>query len=192
MTQNREYRFLSGPVEIRAVDGKPSILTGRAVVYNMWSDLIYGHFRERILPGAFDESLADGHDIIATIDHDARRLLGRTSSNTLRLRSGADGVDVENDFPDLTYARDLSVSIQRGDIRGMSFIFDVKDDSWETREGVPHRSVGKAEIYEVTWTGFPAYPDSEAGLRMACRSMAQKSLLNEMLRRRLELAERVM
>jgi HK97 family phage prohead protease len=176
MIEKREYRFLPGAVRVREVDGKPTLFTGRAVVYNSWSELIYGHFRERILPGTFDESLSDGHDIVATIDHDMHRLLGRTQSSTLRLQPGPEGVDVGVDYPDLSYARDLAVSIGRGDIRGMSFIFDILDDSWETIDGVPHRSVSKADIFEVTFTGFPAYPDTEAGMRAVKRAMECQSV----------------
>jgi uncharacterized protein len=182
-----EYRFLPGPVAMRDIDGKPTLFTGRAVVYNAWSDLIYGYFRERILPGAFDASISDGHDIIATIDHDAKKLLGRTSSGTLRLSLGDGGIDVENDFPDVSYARDLAVSIQRKDIRGMSFIFDVVTDEWSLQDGVKSRDVIKANIHEVTFTGQPAYPDTDAGMRMAMRSLRNA---NELMRRRLELAER--
>jgi HK97 family phage prohead protease len=160
-----ELRRTPGAVEVRAADGKPSEFTGRAVVYDQWSELLYGVFRERIAPGAFDDSLASGRDIYASIDHDPERLLGRTSAGTLTISPGKDGIDVSVPVADYSYARDLAVAIGRGDLRGMSFIFDVVDDAWETRDGVPHRTVRKADIYEVSWVYFPAYPQTDAGAR---------------------------
>lgn len=151
-------------VEVRAAgDGKT--LFGRAVEYNTVSELLYNTFREEIAPGAFDDSLKSGRDVYCSIDHDLNRLLGRLSANTLTLTPDERGIGVDCPVPAYSYAADLVVAIQRGDLRGMSFIFDVLDDKWEKRDGTPHRTVTKADLYEVSFVFFPAYTATEAGLR---------------------------
>jgi HK97 family phage prohead protease len=151
-------------VEIRA-DSEGKKFVGRAVVYNEPSNLIYGHFREEILPGAFDESLRSGRDVYCSIDHDMNRLLGRQSAGTLLLKPDERGIDVEVPIPDYSYAKDLALAIQRRDLTGMSFIFDVLDDDWSMKDGKRHRTVKKADLYEVAFVFFPAYPETEAGMR---------------------------
>ena len=197
LPQTIERRFC--PVEVRA-DGDGKILTGRAVEYSVPSELIYGHFREEIAPGAFDESLKSGRDVYCSIDHDMNRLLGRMSAGTLELKPDARGIGVECPIGAYSYAADLVVAIQRKDLRGMSFIFDVIDDKWEKRNGIPHRTVLKADLYEVAFVFFPAYQETSVGLRMAMpvagekRSIARAEEIGwreeiERCRRRLRLAE---
>lgn len=165
MTPTIEVRRM--PMEVRmSEDGKT--LYGRCVEYNSWSDLLFSQFRERILPGAFDESLANtARDVYCSFDHDRNKLLGRQSAGTLKLIPDERGIAVEVPAPPYSWAADLTASIQRGDLRGMSFIFDVLTDKWETKEGVPHRSVVKADLYEVSFVYFPAYSATEAGVRTA-------------------------
>lgn len=150
--------------EVRDVDGKPTLF-GRAIEYNQWSELIYGTFQERIMPGAFDKFLAGNPDVIACIDHDPARLLGRTSSATLSLVPDEQGIAVAVPMPETSYARDLAESIRRGDIRGMSFVFRCVTDQWHTVDSVRSRDVVEAELYEVSFVTFPAYPQTSAGVR---------------------------
>lgn len=163
--RNLELRFQPHPPAVRSEGGKPTLFTGTAVVYDQWSELLYGVFREKIAPGAFDASLASGRDLYASVDHDPTRVLGRQSSGTLRVNPGPAGIDVEVSIGEFSYARDLTVAIVRGDLRGMSFIFDVLDDTWEMKDGVPHRTVKKADIEEVSFVYFPAYPQTVAAAR---------------------------
>jgi HK97 family phage prohead protease len=156
----------TGRPQLRKSEDGPTMLIGRAVVYDSWSDLIWGHFRERFVPGSLTDSLKSGHDIICSIDHDETKLLARTSSGTLKLTETEQGVDVALPMPDVSYARDLIELINRGDVTGMSFIFDGLEDTWARgSDGVPERTVVKAEIYEVSFVGQPAYPATIAGLR---------------------------
>lgn len=173
---------VAGDVEVRELDGKRKQFVGRPIKWGHWSDMIGGAFRERFLPGAFDEHLATKPDVIASIDHDARRLLGRTASSTLTLRSDREGLYIECDGPDTSYAADLAVSVKRGDIRGMSFIFEAAQggDRWYTEDGERRRDVSKAKLYEVSFVVFPAYPTTEA----AMRSLAMADWKVEVERRR--------
>ncbi len=182
----RDQRIVTHLPEIREVGGQ-RMLCGRAVVYNQWSELL-GSFRERLLPGLFDKYLGTRPDIIACVDHDHSRLLGRSAAGTLKLIPGADGIDVEIPMPDLSYARDLAVSIGRGDIRGMSFYFDVKEDKWDRSNAVFARDVVEAEIYEVSFVVFPAYPQTEVALRSLTDDTARLTGRGLARERRLALA----
>lgn len=151
--------------EIR-LDPDGATFAGRAVVYDRPSDLIYGSFYETIQPGAFDESLRSGKiDVYCSIDHDANRILGKVSAGTLTLSPDDAGIGVECPVAEYSYAKDLQVAIQRGDISGMSFIFDVLDDEWSMKDGRKFRTVKKADLYEVSFVYFPAYSETTAGMR---------------------------
>jgi uncharacterized protein len=162
---SHEKRSRCVNAEVRDVSGKRTLF-GRPIVYNSPSEMIAGYFREILLPGCFAASLGDRtRDVIACVNHDPRQLLGRLAAGTLRLAEDADGVTVECPAPDTSYARDLIESVSRGDIRGMSFIFEVVSDAWSLSEGVRLRTVKKANLYEVSWVTDPAYPQTEAGVR---------------------------
>jgi phage head maturation protease len=50
----------------------------------------------------------------------------------------------------------------------MSFIFEELSDGDEWgrgADGVPERTVVKANLFEVSFVIFPAYPSTDAGLR---------------------------
>src|SRR5436190_5368915 len=88
--ENTELRFADPETTNR--------LVGYAAVYNSLSaDL--GGFKERIKPGAFRSSVTGGTDIRALVDHDASKILGRTSSGTLRLSEDQVGLRIEIDLP---------------------------------------------------------------------------------------------
>ncbi len=166
LPRTAEVRRLNTTCEVREVGGK-KYFTGRAVVYNEWSELLFNSFRERIAPGAFDEHLKTNPDIIATFDHDQRKVLGRVSAGTLKLTPVVQGIDVEVEVADYDYSRNLAIAIGRGDIRGMSFIFDVLQDVWTRAGDSPCRTVTKANIFETSFVYFPAYEQTEAGMRGA-------------------------
>ena len=71
--------------------------------------------------------------------------------------------------PDTTLGRDLLVSVERGDISGMSFGFWAKEETWNFDVEPCQRTVQKAELFEVTVTSIPAYPESS--VEIAKRSM---------------------
>lgn len=188
MRETRELRVLPCGVEMREHEGR-KLFVGRPIVYNSWSEMISGMFRERIVPGAFDECLRENPDIIACVDHNVSKLLGRTASGTLRLKNDEEGIYCEVDRPDTSYANDLAESIKRGDIRGMSFVFsvDVGGDRWGNEDGVKTRDVTKATLYEVSFVVFPAYPETEAAMRSLNQHIKQTLGIKQ---RRINLLER--
>lgn len=148
-------------VEVR-VDNDKRTLTGYAAVWN--SDTTIGdYFVERIAPGAFSKAIRG--DVLALVNHDSGRVVGRTKSGTLRLSEDGHGLKVEIDVPNTSDGNDLWTLVERGDISGMSFSFRATKQEWDESGDMPHRTVIEADLYEVTATPIPAYPDTSLALR---------------------------
>lgn len=156
--------------------GKGSFtVTGHASVYNRWS-LDLGGFREQVAPGFFDAVLERSPDVHALWDHDTRLALGRTKNNTLELRSDEVGLYNWIRVAPTTFAADLRVLMERGDIDQESFSFSVAEggDEWEFDEdsGVVSRTLlpnGAADLYDVTITAAGAYPQTTAEVSRSIR-----------------------
>lgn len=161
MTKDIEKRGGNFGVEVRA-EGEKRTLTGYAVVWD--SDTTIGdYFVERIAKNAFTKALRN--DILALVNHDSGRVVGRTKSGTLRLAQDDHGLKVEIDVPDTTDGNDLWKLVERGDVSGMSFSFRATKQEWDESGDMPKRTVIEAELYEVTATPIPAYPDTTLALR---------------------------
>jgi len=157
-----ETRYVG--VEGRAELSEDSRIRGYAIVFNVLSvDL--GGFRERILPSAVDRTLREGLDVRAYFNHDTDKVLGRTRAGTLRLQKDGHGLRAEIFPPSTTMAKDLMLSVQRGDVTGMSFRFRALDDQWGTEDGMPIREVSDMVIGEVSVVSEPAYPDTSVAIR---------------------------
>ena len=152
-----------------SINGKKII--GRPVLFNAESENL-GGFVEIIAPSAFSEHLATSElDVKALYEHDRKLLLGRTLSGTLTIKEDSQGLMVEIDPPDTQTARDLIVSIERGDISGMSFGFVTDVDEWDYSRDPALRTVIKAKLLEVTVTSDPAYKQTD--VQVAQRSLNQ-------------------
>jgi HK97 family phage prohead protease len=166
-SQGIEARFLAMPVKIEkrnAGETESRSIVGYGAVFNTLSENL-GGFREKIAPGAFDTVLND--DVRGLINHNPGHVLGRTASGTLRLSIDAQGLRYEIDPPDTQYARDLLVSMERGDVKESSFRFFVDEDKWEEDvEGRIIRTIIKfSRLLDVGPVTYPAYPDASAAQR---------------------------
>ena len=150
-------------VEYRG-DDKTPVISGHAAVFNKLSENL-GGFREKIDPGAFVDVLND--DVRALYNHDPNLIHGRTTSKTLRIDEDKTGLAYEVDPPDTQSARDLIVSMERGDVNQSSFAFTVEEDSWdEDDDGRIVRTIKKIKrLFDVSPVTYPAYPDATVGLR---------------------------
>ena len=118
-------------------------------------------FTEVIRPGAFSRSIARGNDIVSFFNHDRNRLLGRTSSGTLRLTDTPEGLTFEVDLPE--HAKDIREMVERGDLTGASFTgFTRKGGEEWTSEARELTDIYMVEIGPVV---SPAYRDSTVMLR---------------------------
>lgn len=160
-----ERRAFSFTPEVRTDNDQPR-LVGYAAVFNQVTDLLPG-FREVVRRGAFAKSIREG-DIRALWNHDPNYVLGRTRSGTLKLDEDEHGLKVEIAPPNTAWARDLLESIKRADVDQMSFGFRVLQDRW-TREDTekPLRELLEVELFDVSPVTFPAYPETEIGVRSA-------------------------
>ena len=169
-----EKRFMpTSAAELRVLDpdGK-RMLVGWAGVHNSLSEEMgppHRKFRERVASGTFQRSISRGPDVIATIDHDESKIMGRVSAGTLRIKAEERGLYVEVDPPNTSYANDLQESIRRGDVKGMSFSFKKPVDKWgqEFIEGrsMAVRELQDFEIVDVSFVIRPAYLNTEVALR---------------------------
>jgi uncharacterized protein len=150
---------------VRSAHGADTFtVVGYASVYNQLSHDL-GGFRERISPGAFDAVLATDPDVHFVWDHDTRYVLARSKNNTLRLSSDAVGLRVNADVGPYSYAQDLRVALERGDIDQASFSFNVAEDGdeWavDGKDNV-RRTIGNiGALYDVTVTAKGAYPQTK-------------------------------
>lgn len=146
-----------------------------------------GTYEERIAPGAFRSALSG--DVLAMLDHDAGKVLGRTRSGTLRLTEDAKGLAFSLDLPDTQAGRDVQALAERGDLGGMSFGFRVPEggENWTGNT----RNLTAIDLREISIVqAWPAYPDTEVSLRSAQAAWQSKSCpLAASRRRRLILAE---
>jgi uncharacterized protein len=151
-------------IELRREDGESRKMTGHAAVFNE-ETRIGSYFREKIAPGAFTESVQKD-DIRALFNHDANFVLGRNRAGTLKLSEDDKGLAIEIDPPDTSFARDLAVSMGRGDITQMSFAFQVLGDEWEEgeKDGLDLRTITKVKLYDVSPVTYPAYDGTDIAL----------------------------
>lgn len=140
-------------------------LIGHAAVFGEVTD-IGGWFREVIAPGAFQRSIQDD-DIRALFNHNPDFVLGRNTAGTLTLSEDDTGLKTVIDPPDTQVARDLAVSIERGDISQMSFAFQVLDEEWQRGEDqdLDLRTIKRVRLYDVSPVTFPAYEGTDIALR---------------------------
>lgn len=149
-------------VEMRADDGKMTV-AGYAAVFYEEAD-IGGWYREVIAPGAFAKTI-QAQDVRAFFGHDRGRVLGRKSAGTLRLQEDAKGLFVEIDLPDTSDGRDARTLIDRGDISGMSFGFEVVRQEWDETGDVAKRTILEVVLEEVSIVSMPAYDGTSIALR---------------------------
>lgn len=166
MTRTLERRsFPLGDIQIRAVDDDGKLrFRGRAVVYDQLS-VDMGGWQEVVKPGSATRTLAADPDVRFLINHNPDWLLARTTSGTLRLTEDDGGLVVDADMAPVSYARDLAVLLERGDLSQMSFAFWVTRDEWSGNLHVVREfDLDGGDVAAVT---FPAYAQTSAELRSA-------------------------
>ena len=166
MTEQIERRYNVGRIVLEQRGGQPAVIRGHAAVFNQLSEDL-GGFREKIAPGAFADAIRQD-DVRALINHDPNFVLGRNIAGTLRMTEDAQGLSVEIHPPDTQAARDLVVSMKRGDITQMSFGFSVQSSgqNWSKDDAGQYiRPLTRVQLFDVSPVTFPAYPQTDVALR---------------------------
>lgn len=167
LLDRRNYDF-----EIRAEeteDNQYSII-GRPIVYDKKTDLEF--FAEVIERGALDKT--DLTDVRFLVNHDTSKIpLARSrkdvKNSTMKLSVDEKGMSirVNLDIENNTEARNLYSAVSRGDISGMSFMFNISDEEWEDLESdYPTRHIKSiSRVVEVSAVTFPAYDSTQINVR---------------------------
>ena len=180
----RELRFVTvADLEFRDEDdGEKAHFTGHAAVFDTPTD-IGGWFREVIAPGAFKRTIKQA-DIRLLFNHNPDLVLARNKAGTLKLSEDSIGLltDAELDRRQ-TYANDLAIAMERGDVNQMSFAFRAVKDEWEKDGEAAEaftlgatRTILEAKLYDVSPVTYPAYTETDAALRSAGFDLLCKSL----------------
>jgi HK97 family phage prohead protease len=165
-----ETRYID--LESRAEVGDDKRIRGYPVVFSKLSEELLtkdgARFREVVMPHAVDRTLREGLDVRAYVDHDTGKILGRLRAGTLRIDKDARGLRAEIMPPSTSIAKDVMISIRRGDITGMSFRFAVvkpHGDEWRIEGGQMIRELHDIVISEVSIVTEPVYPDTDVAVR---------------------------
>lgn len=151
-------------------EAKQPTITGYFAKFNVLSQDL-GGFKEKIEPGFFRKAL-ETCDVVDLFNHDANYILGRMSAGTLRVWEDNKGLAYECIPPDTQTINDLVLTpIKRGDIKGNSFGFRVKQggDLWEQpTKGLAIRTLkpdGCDLLTDGSQVVFPAYLQTSLSLR---------------------------
>src|SRR5437773_2215545 len=137
-------------VDVEALDTRGRTVHGYAALYNTLSEDLGGH-REKIAPGAFADVLES--DVRALLNHDANEVLGSTKSGTLRLFDDPKGLRFELDLPASPLGENMRTAINRGDLDGASFRFEVGEEAWD---GDVRTVQTVKALHDVTLATYPA------------------------------------
>lgn len=208
--KDKLQRFVKEKVERRQVqeikniedeqkqeNNSEAILEGYAAIYNS-ETIIGGMFKEIIEPGAFEGT--DFDDVAMYYNHDLNRIpLARSRrnnpNNTLFLQPDTLGlkmrasIDIENN----TESKALHSAIKRGDISGMSYMFEVEDEEWKNVDTeMPTRIIKKvSKVIEVSAVNYPAYEDTTIYARaLVSLDNEKKALDNARAKKQLEIRRR--
>lgn len=163
MDPKLEHRmFRLDQVELRE-DG-PLLLVGHAAVFDTPEE-IYPGLVEEVAPGTFRRAIVED-DIRALWNHDSNWVLGRNRAGTLVLAEDDTGLRVEIKVPDTQWARDLMVSIRRGDVSQMSFGFvAIKQEFTQLDGNRVKRRLEDVQLMDVSPVTYPAYPTTDIQAR---------------------------
>jgi hypothetical protein len=173
----REFRTFK--IEVRKKDpAQPSQIEGHAAVFNELS-VDFGGWRERIMPGAFTRAIQEKQDVCCLVNHDESLLLGRTRSGTLTLSEDKEGLSFDCSMPATSYAADLAVVMDRGDMDQCSFGFIARKTTWseepdpqDSKRTMIVRQLEDVDLFDVSVVTYPAYPQTDASTRAEMRTFA--------------------
>lgn len=147
-------------------------IQGYAILFDSLSvDL--GGFTEIIKPTALDG--VDLSDVKLVYAHENNSILARASAGNLTTKVDDTGLFFMADLPDTTLANDVYANIQAGNLKGMSFTFNIPDggDTWARQQdgSLLHTVNQIGTITELTVTAYPAYQKTSVELKRSAENM---------------------
>lgn len=173
-----ERRYTQGEVEVRT-RGSKTYIEGYAAVFNRRSGNL-GGFVEFVEPPAFNKTVKEA-DVRALQNHDVNLVLGRTRAGTLELAIDQNGLYYRAEPPGTSYAQDLMILLDRGDVTQSSFSFFKVHDTWDLgADETPQRHLVEVGLVDVSPVTYPAYEEATSGLGRAAalEGLAKRSGLN--------------
>lgn len=169
-----ERRHSACSVEVRGMTGAGAVVEGYATTFD--SEYEVAGFREVVRPGAAKRTTKQG-DIRALFNHDPNFPLGRSKAGTLQLWNDETGWGYRIAMPTNPMAQMVYEAIDRGDVTGSSFSFEVKKEKWNyPKDGdevrTPLREILEFKAYDVGPVVFPANEATSVDIVRCLRSIA--------------------
>lgn len=166
-------------VEVRASElaaGEPIPFRGHASTfmqpYAIGDPTRWG-FWEQMAPTAFDEVLGDDRTAMLK-NHNPDLPLARVKSGNLTITAPDTGLLTEARMTPTSYAIDLALALEAGDVYQMSFAFGIEEEKWEIlqedtdwggKAGQELVTVTRvSRLWEVSPVTFPANENTDAAL----------------------------
>ncbi len=149
-------------------------VSGYANVTGSWSKTlgVRNKFRERIVPGAFQRSIDNGHDIHLLGSHDISNLLASTKNGSLVLREDDNGLYFEAKITDTTAGRDFYTYVSEGLYTDMSFGFSSPKNEWrKLDDGTFERTIHDLHLSEISIVREGAYEQGSVKANLQNRSV---------------------
>jgi len=174
-----ERRANNRNVEIIDSSGA-NVITGYSAVFYRAGDpdtqfeISPGVF-ERIMPGAFDRAIRED-DVYALFNHQESEVLGRNKAGTCKLTVDDIGLHYEARLPDTQTARDVKTLIDRGEVTGSSFAFEIGDENRRFEDNAQILEITEVKpLFDVGPVTFPAYRATTAQARKSFSESRQQS-----------------
>lgn len=146
-------------LEERKIEGYAAVFGDNYTkLTDRWGDVFF----EKISRGAFLKTLANtDRDKFMLLNHDWNKVVGRTNSN-LSLEEDEHGLKFSLEVPNTNDGNDLLENVRLGLIQGCSFGFNIVDSitRWDD-DWTFYRDITEVDLFEVTATPIPAYPDTQ-------------------------------
>ena len=179
----KEIRGGIGNIEIRTDEEKESEIyaEGYALVFNSWSEDL-GGFVETIEPSALEGS--DLSDVRALFNHNADKVLARSSAGTLDLETDEKGLKFRFKIPNTSYGKDIAENLKNGNIDQCSFGFVLDDDGdsfdFDEKRSIYQRTLKKIKsVMDISLVTYPAYSSTSAAPALRSIDKIENELLEQ-------------
>lgn len=163
-----QRRFQRAPkLSVRQQESGELVVGGYSIVFDSPSVMIWDYFEESVDPEIRIDYADD--DVFSLFNHNWDHVLGRLGAGTYSIDRRDEGMYSETTLADNEWNRSLAQSIERGDIAGQSFGFDILAEEWNTAGKHPKSILKHIRLYETTITPIPAYPATDIDVQARAR-----------------------